>query len=230
MMTQEQTDKKLNEKMRDERKEKRRQLVMVQFFRASLPLIKEKGLDLLSIEEITAAAGYSKGSLYNYFNSKEDFIIKFLDWGLDQFLEQISSTVHDQTLSYEERLLALRLTLQRAFEDGQELIFSHYLNNNRSSRIKLDCNDFIAARTRTREIRDLISNFFEEGMEAGIVYRMDAQRLTMAFIHTIVGLGIFESSHQDNDPEAAKLFYNQFFNQTIIKAPAQPSEENNSHE
>ncbi|MGB9685782.1 MAG: TetR/AcrR family transcriptional regulator [Rectinema subterraneum] len=43
---------------------------------SALSLFREKGFDQVSIDEITSAAGVSKGSFYTYFQTKSDIIIE----------------------------------------------------------------------------------------------------------------------------------------------------------
>lgn len=43
---------------------------------SALTLFREKGFDQVSIDEITTAAGVSKGSFYTYFQTKSDIIIE----------------------------------------------------------------------------------------------------------------------------------------------------------
>ena len=43
-------------------------------FETSMKLFAEKGYEATSIEEITATVGVAKGTLYNLFPSKEEFL------------------------------------------------------------------------------------------------------------------------------------------------------------
>ena len=68
----------------DEREEKR-----VQMFRAGLDLIKENGYTHASVEKIAEAAGLGKGTFYNFFTSKEDFMAQLIEHGHKLFWQYV---------------------------------------------------------------------------------------------------------------------------------------------
>ena len=51
-------------------------------FNTAVKLFAEKGYDNASTEEITAAAGVAKGSLYYHFSKKEDIFDMLLEEGI----------------------------------------------------------------------------------------------------------------------------------------------------
>ena len=61
----------------DEEREGKR----VQMFRAGLDLIKKNGYTHASVEKIAEAAGLGKGTFYNFFSSKEDFMAQLIAHG-----------------------------------------------------------------------------------------------------------------------------------------------------
>ena len=50
-------------------------------FQTAIKLFAEKGYENTGIEEITAVAGYAKGSLYYHFGTKEDLFDLLLEEG-----------------------------------------------------------------------------------------------------------------------------------------------------
>src|SRR5919107_4010461 len=65
-------------------------------FEASMDLIGERGAAGVTVDEIAAAAGVSKGTVYYNFGSKSDLIAQLLRHGVDilkaQLLEAADST------------------------------------------------------------------------------------------------------------------------------------------
>lgn len=59
---------------------------------ASKRIICEKGLDNTSVEEITAAAGVSKGTFYTYFKQKEDVVFELSDFMFLEILDNAKKT------------------------------------------------------------------------------------------------------------------------------------------
>ena len=67
--------------------ERREQLV-----RLGVDIFSERPYDEVSIDEIAAAAGISKGLLYHYFPSKRDFYVAVVRHGAAQLRPRPSST------------------------------------------------------------------------------------------------------------------------------------------
>src|SRR5579864_4995511 len=57
---------------------------------AAQKLIAKKGLEAASVENITAAAGYTRGAFYSNFSSKDDLFIALLRRDHDQAMEQLN--------------------------------------------------------------------------------------------------------------------------------------------
>jgi AcrR family transcriptional regulator len=60
-----------------------------QLLRSGVELLKGRPYEEVSIEEIAAAAGVSKGLLYHYFPTKKDFILAALERGQKELAEQL---------------------------------------------------------------------------------------------------------------------------------------------
>jgi AcrR family transcriptional regulator len=79
----------------------------------------EKGYLATSIQNIADDCGVAKGSLYNFFNSKEDLFIEVLMLQQHRMVEQIHTIRADQTLS-----------LREVFIRETECQIEFFLNNN----------------------------------------------------------------------------------------------------
>ena len=60
-----------------------------QLLSAGVELLRHRPHEEVSIEEIAAAAGVSKGLLYHYFPTKKDFILAALERGREQLVERL---------------------------------------------------------------------------------------------------------------------------------------------
>ncbi|MCB5273204.1 HTH-type transcriptional repressor KstR2 [Arthrobacter sp. SO5] len=60
-------------------------------FEASMELIGERGVAGVTVDEIAASAGVSKGSVYYNFGSKSDLVAQFLRHGVDILLARLLS-------------------------------------------------------------------------------------------------------------------------------------------
>ena len=69
--------KKVHEKIENLTKRKKQaQQTRRVLFENAIALFREKGLDAVTVEEITQRAGTAKGSFYTYFRTKSDIIIE----------------------------------------------------------------------------------------------------------------------------------------------------------
>ncbi len=60
-----------------------------QMFLSGLELLKEYGMTHMSVEKITSEAGIGKSTFYNFFLSKEDFVIQLIEYNRMRFWNAI---------------------------------------------------------------------------------------------------------------------------------------------
>ena len=79
-------------------------------------IMHRKGYNATGVKDIVDAAGIPKGSFYNYFESKEDFVIQALQYSADHCNTVMRETLRDRSLPplqriekfYEERIIQFR--------------------------------------------------------------------------------------------------------------------------
>jgi len=104
---------------------RRRAETRVRLLNAAFELVGEKGMDGVTINEITDAADVGFGSFYNHFDSKEGIFAALVDWLFEKFadtLDQVASGLADPA---EVIAVCVRHTLLRACREpvcGQLLI------------------------------------------------------------------------------------------------------------
>jgi AcrR family transcriptional regulator len=62
----------------DSRRERKKIAVRSQILFTAIDLFSRRGLDAVTIDEIAAAADVGKGTIYNYFATKEDIVVAFM--------------------------------------------------------------------------------------------------------------------------------------------------------
>jgi AcrR family transcriptional regulator len=60
------------------RRERKKVAVRSQILSTAIDLFSRRGLDAVTIDEIAAAADVGKGTIYNYFATKEDIVVAFM--------------------------------------------------------------------------------------------------------------------------------------------------------
>lgn len=65
-------------------------------FYAGLALLKEHGMTHMSVEKIAAAAGIGKSTFYNFFLSKEDFVLQLIEFNRSRFWNNVEERLGDR--------------------------------------------------------------------------------------------------------------------------------------
>lgn len=76
-----------------ERKEREKELKKEMMLKAAEALILEKGLDSLNMTEVAERAEVSKGSLYQYFESKKDLVLGICDKATTLLYEDVQKVL-----------------------------------------------------------------------------------------------------------------------------------------
>ena len=79
-------------------------------FLSGLELLKEYGMTHMSVEKIAAAAGIGKSTFYNFFMSKEDFVIQLIEFNRSRFWQVVSDMLGGRerlTISESKQVLTM---------------------------------------------------------------------------------------------------------------------------
>ncbi len=128
---------------------------------AALELFAQNGFEATSISEIAQAAGISKGSIYLYFNSKEDLIFHAVAMWVDQMMEQTGSEAPSD-LPPPQRLRSLVHAMVEIF-----------VSDERSVRIAAAIFQLFVTNPRMLEHRDLARELFQDARKAIIDILLD---------------------------------------------------------
>ena len=88
---------------RDENKEKTRRAIL----RAALALFAEKGFYNTTTKAISRKAGIAEGTLFNYFETKEDLALYFLEEELAEVIEWYDDNARLKRAALPEKLFAI---------------------------------------------------------------------------------------------------------------------------
>lgn len=73
----------------------------------ALQLFSNKGFNSTSVKEIADISGIGKGSIYNYFTSKEELFIRVFEKSYDDMFIQGNKILNEETFSDEEKFLEI---------------------------------------------------------------------------------------------------------------------------
>src|SRR5687768_12521727 len=75
-----------------------------QVYAAALRLFREKGYHATSMQDIAAAVGLYKGSLYHYIGSKEELLVEVFERGMGTILRDVERIASEASLSPSQQL------------------------------------------------------------------------------------------------------------------------------
>jgi AcrR family transcriptional regulator len=77
------------------RRERKKAASRARIVQCAVELFAQRGIEAVTVEEIAAAADLGKGTIYNYFRTKEDIVVAFMA----DFEEQVQARVRELELS-----------------------------------------------------------------------------------------------------------------------------------
>jgi AcrR family transcriptional regulator len=89
---------------------------------ASVKLFSENGYHATSIQQIADTLGIAKGSLYFYFNSKEDLLVYICKYYIDLFIKEFESVVADPSKHPRDRLAQQIILMSEQVSNNRDFI------------------------------------------------------------------------------------------------------------
>ena len=108
---------------RTENKEKTRQAIL----RAALELFAKQGFYRTTTKAISRKAGIAEGTLFNYFRTKEDLALYFLEQELDAVIKWYENDARIQKAALPEQLFAIIQRSLDSFAPYEEFVGAVYM-------------------------------------------------------------------------------------------------------
>ena len=149
-----------------------------QILKAAERLFTEKGYDQTTIADISKEAGYSRRTIYAYYESKEDMLHHIIEPGLQALKEDIKNAVkgNDDFLGQYKAICMAMSRYQRECPYSAE-------NVNRANTTNLDETDISDTVKRIllfgEEINRVLADFIEKGKKDGMVRQDTVPELTV---------------------------------------------------
>ena len=149
-----------------------------QILKAAERLFTEKGYDQTTIADISKEAGYSRRTIYAYYESKEDMLHHIIETGLQALKEDIKNAVkgNDDFLGQYKAICMAMSRYQRECPYSAE-------NVNRANTTNLDETDISDTVKRILlfgvEINRVLADFIEKGKKDGMVRQDTVPELTV---------------------------------------------------
>lgn len=139
-------------------------------FKTAIKLFAEKGYDNTGIEEITAVAGYAKGSLYYHFETKEDMFDLMLEEGTKLLNNNIELKFRhcNNALEKIKAILMIEIKTIIRYEDFITVVINNTLGeNSRTLKCQKAVNEYISK----------IEEVIKQGIDEGFFYDGDVEAI-----------------------------------------------------
>lgn len=186
---------------------------------AAVKVFAREGLHKGKIADIAKEAGVGKGTVYEYFRSKDEIFMAILN----QFFEQIQAGLErilqldipaDQKVVM---LLEMNLEDFRRMGPDEVLIFIEIWAQS-LRRINADDPDNAIA-LQYKKFQQTMANILEQGVVSGVFRPMDTQLIAMLLGATLDGLGLYYLIDQEMDIDTLKRVTPRAFLEGILVRP-----------
>jgi AcrR family transcriptional regulator len=148
-----------------------------QVYAAALRLFREKGYHATSMQDIAAAVGLYKGSLYHYIGGKEELLVRVFERAMGSLLGEVERIVADTSVRPSAQL---RLVVQAHVEAVCENLdaLTVYLHEFRA----LAGETLANVRAQRERYRQLVSEIVERGVRLGEFSTSDVDIATLGLL------------------------------------------------
>ncbi|MDI6872674.1 TetR/AcrR family transcriptional regulator [Candidatus Solincola sp.] len=163
---------------------------------AALALFSQKGFHNTTVTEISEAAGLGKGTIYWYWKSKEELAFSLVEDMLSAFHSLLEEAV-DWEGGFREKFDRLMEEVTRLYYLEKE--HCRLLWKFRADRHYIFDQEYVRKVTSYYlGMRKAIAALARQGMEEGVLRRMDPEKLALAMLGTAEGLELEWLENEEN--------------------------------
>ncbi len=170
--------------------------------RAATEVFAEQGFNSVTVAAIADRAGIGKGTVYEYFSSKDELLFAVFEWMNEGIFERIHILLEDGGTTHDRLLMLLDLgaRITREQRDMQAVVLDFW-SASRGTKVEERYNK--ACLTTFRAYRRLVADVIREGQTAGAIRStVDAEAVAAMVVAAMDGLGVQIFFDRELDPDA----------------------------
>jgi AcrR family transcriptional regulator len=182
---------------------------------SALNVFLRKGFKETKIQDIADEAGIGKGTVYEYFNGKEGIGVELYRWLCDisnrYALESIEEK--DDTIERVRKYIRSTLELYEQFSEYGPFYYAIYsISSDRENSLKVKAPLSEAFLIDVKSLSEII----EEGVEQGLIRKIDDEDLALIILSTLEGFAIYRDlAPKSYTPEQASSMITGFLIQGV---------------
>jgi AcrR family transcriptional regulator len=181
------------------RKERERLARREEILTAARKVFSERGFEKATLDEIAEVAEFGKGTIYNYFKSKEELFACIIERGISRFQQFVAQAIENKTTPRKK----VETYIDSAFEffEKHRQIFSILeLERNNLTR-NLNDDRFNKCCEQQTALLEFLAQLFNEGIRKGEFKKLDSLKLAQA-LFGLIHVAFF---HAIRTPETSNL-------------------------
>lgn len=139
-----------------------------EIFHASVHLFLNKGFNETSMREIAEAAGIGKSTLYDYFPSKDDILLSFVEDELQTLTEQVKK-IGEQNIGAMEKLRQMMFAYMDYLAANEDFYLKLSYQVQRLAQESLE-----RIQRQRHALQDMVRGTIEEGIQEGCFRTVDS--------------------------------------------------------
>jgi len=167
---------------RDREKEFKKQLIA----EAAFHLFAASSFEAVTVEDIARQAEFGKGTLYLYFDSKEEILIYIINHGIEELAQKISARFMQEADVREA--LNQYMSLQYDFYQKYHYMFISLMR--RKSEGTLNIDHLVGSMCKLDAITELVAGLLERGTREGIFTAVDSHKLARVIKNILKGFSL----------------------------------------
>ena len=169
--------------------------------RAATEVFAEQGFNSVTVAAIADRAGIGKGTVYEYFSSKDELLFAVFEWMNEGIFDRIHGLIEvaGTTLERLRSLLDLGAQITREQMEMQAVVLDFW-SASRGTKVEERYNQ--ACLTTFRSYRRLVASVIQEGQTAGeIRSNVDPEAVATMVVAAMDGLGVQIFFDRELDPD-----------------------------
>lgn len=157
---------------------------------AVINLLMRDGIQGLTMDRVAAEAGVAKGTLYVYFENKEQLLKEAVDATFDPLINSLIVLLDGDFLP-DRKLAEFSLCNLQFFDERKDLIRVLFYDREMLNSDKTHYTD-----SRYRNILQRLANVLDKGVEEGLFVPLDSMKVAAMFLEA--NMGVVMQRIQDN--------------------------------
>jgi AcrR family transcriptional regulator len=167
---------------KQERKKMLETLTRQDILDAAIGLLTREGIQGLTMDRVAAEAGVAKGTLYLYFENKEQMLEAAIDASFDPLIRECSALLDDDCLP-DRKLTEFSLCHLRFFDEHRDFVRVLLFDRERAHSGRSRYTDI-----RYRTFVERISDILDDGVRQGLFSPLDSMKVAAMFIEANIGV------------------------------------------